>query len=592
MKRTGALLFLIFICVMAFSLTVFAERDVKNEERLAGELKTLGLFKGVSDTDFDLDRAPTRVEAVIMLIRVLGKESEVLNDTWLHPFTDVPAWADKYIGYAYSKGLTNGQSNTLFGTGNANAQMYTTFVLRALGYSDANGADFVWNNPFDLAKKVGILPDAVNVDEFWRADVVLISHSALISNIKDTTTPLYQKLISAGVFTSDLYEKTYNKSEQTKTILNAEEIYAKCSPAVFYIENYDKDGQIISSGSGFFINVNGCAVTNFHVIEGAYSAKIQISDTGDVYNVVGVLDYNKEEDWAIIQTDCEKNSSLTIGDASTVVGGAEVYAIGSPLGLQNTISQGIISNPARVDGNNTYIQITAPISSGSSGGALINKYGEVIGITSAVYLDGQNLNLALPITIIADYKNGDLAPLHSLIALKEFSPKRKAQSIYLLENFVLENYTSIHEDGEYIYTETFESDDDGETIFETYRIIYDPLSDFLAIYVSYDRQIEEFRYVFSIERDSNTSYCSYSYITDNKSENTRGDAMIYCAEYNLTSYKYMFDEYEGNDLVNDEYFAQSLHLKGLVFFEYIFFEYLSDSGFYDSVDLGYINILN
>lgn len=65
----------------------------------AAALKQLGLFKGVSETDFDLDRAPSRTEALIMLIRMLGKESEALSGSWRHPFTDVDSWADKYIGY-------------------------------------------------------------------------------------------------------------------------------------------------------------------------------------------------------------------------------------------------------------------------------------------------------------------------------------------------------------------------------------------------------------------------------------------------------------------------------------------------------------
>jgi hypothetical protein len=95
------------------------------------------------------------------------------------------------------------------------------------------------------------------------------------------------------------------------------------------------------------------------------------------------------------------------------VGGATVYAIGSPLGLQNTISAGIISNPARVDGDMTYIQMSAAISPGSSGGALLNKYGQVIGITSATYTSGQNLNLSIPLTYLEDMDISAYVPLHA-----------------------------------------------------------------------------------------------------------------------------------------------------------------------------------
>ena len=88
-----------------------------------------------------------------MLIRVLGKESEALNGSWEHPFNDVADWADKYVGYAYENGLTNGVSDTQFGTGTASSFTYLTFVLRALGYSDVNGADFTWDKPICARKK-------------------------------------------------------------------------------------------------------------------------------------------------------------------------------------------------------------------------------------------------------------------------------------------------------------------------------------------------------------------------------------------------------------------------------------------------------
>ena len=186
------------------------------------------------------------------------------------------------------------------------------------------------------------------------------------------------------------------------TELTAEQIYAACSPAVFYIEIYDEDYWCIKTGSGFFLTEGGVAVTNYHVISGASSAWITRSDTGKEFQVLGVYDYSVDEDWAILQIDGADFPILEVGDLDYDVGGATVYAIGSPLGLQNTISAGIISNPHRWDGGVNYIQMSAAISPGSSGGALLNKYGQVIGITSATYTEGQNLNLALPMTYLED----------------------------------------------------------------------------------------------------------------------------------------------------------------------------------------------
>lgn len=213
MKKVIAMLLCLILCISVVPVgALAASRDTTYEETLASDLKTLGLFQGVSDTDFALGRAPTRTEALIMLIRVLGKESEALNGTWNHPFTDVAAWADCYVGYAYETGLTKGVSDTQFGTGTANAAMYLTFVLRALGYSDQTGGDFTWDNPFSLAKQVGILPDCVQTSSFLRADVVLVSYAALPVRLKNSPQTLAQKLMADGVFTQAAFDACYDRS--------------------------------------------------------------------------------------------------------------------------------------------------------------------------------------------------------------------------------------------------------------------------------------------------------------------------------------------------------------------------------------------
>lgn len=195
------------VLTLALGLTMlmpaYAE-NIDEAETKATALKQLGLFKGVSETDFDLDRAPTRTEALIMLIRVLGKESEALNGSWSHPFTDVASWADKYIGYSYEKGLTKGVSATKFGTSNADSDMYLTFMLRALNYSDSAG-DFIWNTPDTLAKTVGILPYSVDTANFLREDVVLVSWAALEADLKGGVQRLAKKLMSDNIFTDDDY---------------------------------------------------------------------------------------------------------------------------------------------------------------------------------------------------------------------------------------------------------------------------------------------------------------------------------------------------------------------------------------------------
>lgn len=217
MKKTAkSILSLIIMLAMSLTLLMPAyAASIPEAETKAAALKQLGLFKGVSDTDFNLDRAPTRIEALIMLIRALGKESEALDGNWSHPFTDVDSWADKYVGYGYEKGLTKGVSVTEFGIGSADSDMYLTFMLRALGYSDTAG-DFTWNAPDTLAKAVGILPDGVNTASFLRADAVLVSWAALEADLKGGSQRLAKKLMAESVFTGDDYARAIKLVNEQK----------------------------------------------------------------------------------------------------------------------------------------------------------------------------------------------------------------------------------------------------------------------------------------------------------------------------------------------------------------------------------------
>lgn len=183
----------------------------------------------------------------------------------------------------------------------------------------------------------------------------------------------------------------------TKTKLDSMEISEKCAPAVFYIESYYVNGSPKSSGSGFFITPNGCALTNFHVIRDCCFFKITTAD-GKIHEDVSVLDYDMENDIALLKINgTTEFPYIPIGDSDLVRQGQQVYAIGSPLGLSDTMSQGIVSNPKRTLDDNEYIQISVPVNHGSSGGALIDEYGRAIGITAAAIDIASELNLAIPI---------------------------------------------------------------------------------------------------------------------------------------------------------------------------------------------------
>ena len=97
--------------------------------------------------------------------------------------------------------------------------MFLTFTLRALGYSDINGADFSWSDPFTLAAQVGILPEGVDQTNFWRADAVLVSAAALSAKLKDSADTLADKLISEGMFTRTAYEAAFSSAEPQRALL-------------------------------------------------------------------------------------------------------------------------------------------------------------------------------------------------------------------------------------------------------------------------------------------------------------------------------------------------------------------------------------
>lgn len=176
--------------------------------------------------------------------------------------------------------------------------------------------------------------------------------------------------------------------------LSATEI-AKLSNSVLTLYVYDKNHDLISTGSGFVVNDDKTIVTNYHVIDQGYFVEA-VSEADVHYNVSGATFFDETADIAVLQFETSTGlSPLAIADSSSAQVGDTVYAIGSPLGLKNTVSNGIIS-AIREEGNHSDIQITAPISSGSSGGVLLNIYGEALGITYASYSDGQNLNLVIP----------------------------------------------------------------------------------------------------------------------------------------------------------------------------------------------------
>ena len=180
-----------------------------------------------------------------------------------------------------------------------------------------------------------------------------------------------------------------------QTILPAEDIAEKALAATVYLEMQDKNGKTLGIGSGFFVKPNLIA-TNYHVIEGAAKGTAKLVGKYTRYKIEGVTATDKTNDLVLLKVTAYRIKPLPLGDSDTVRIGETVYVAGNPKGLEGTFSDGIISS-RRDRYTKERFQMTAPISPGSSGGPVLNRKGEVIGVSVAVHRDpdAQNLNFAI-----------------------------------------------------------------------------------------------------------------------------------------------------------------------------------------------------
>jgi S1-C subfamily serine protease len=201
--------------------------------------------------------------------------------------------------------------------------------------------------------------------------------------------------------------------------VNAENItikvYDKVSASVVLIKAYSKKHGD-SQGSGVLIDDGKTIVTNLHVVQNATRVNIEFPD-GRNFRAKGYLAVNVDKDLITIRLPKKMSrlNAIKIADLNSLRVGQKVVAIGSPQGLSNTVSEGIISAIRELNSSSKVIQTTAPLSPGSSGGGLFNESGRLVGITSFNHVDGQNLNFAYPAEEIKPLlKEGVLIPFYQL----------------------------------------------------------------------------------------------------------------------------------------------------------------------------------
>lgn len=213
--------------------------------------------------------------------------------------------------------------------------------------------------------------------------------------------------------------------------LSGEKIYELVS--VSTVEISAKGDEFTSTGTGFYIDTHGSIVTNYHVIEDCNEITV-ISYDDQEFTVNGIKGYDIELDIVVLSTDNNNSKPLPIRN-NDIKTGETVYSLGSSLGLTGTFSQGIISNCSRKIDNQEYIQTTAPISNGNSGGPLIDVFGNVIGITTAGFDEGQNLNLAIPISQL------DLIDTTHTLQIKDLLSNNPPTYDNVLENEIMNHGT-------------------------------------------------------------------------------------------------------------------------------------------------------
>ena len=400
--------FLAFLCALVLLIgAVPAAGALAGEsDRAADTLATLGLVQGTASGDYALNAPATRAQAAVLLVRLAGGEAAAKADPWFAGFRDLPAWAADSIDYAAHQGWVTGASVLDFKPNDTiTANAWCAFLLRMLGYSDKTG-DFTIDDAAAFAQRIGLVSTSYS-GLLTRGDLFQMARDALTFSYRDGSGTVISRLVDSGAVS----RAAANALGLLTPELTARQLADHHMAAVFRLDSYEKQeeidaGEPSANASGFFISADGLAVTNYHSIDGAIHATATLS-TGEVYDVESVIYYDAKIDIAVLRisrtSTARKTTSafayLELAGTEDIRAGDTVYTLGNPLGLGLAVSSGIISATARDVARYALpcVMNTADISQGSSGGALLNVYGQVIAVTSGAYTYGNNMYLAVPV---------------------------------------------------------------------------------------------------------------------------------------------------------------------------------------------------
>lgn len=359
-------------------------------------LSDRGIINGYSNGKFGPQDPIKRVQAVHMIIRELGiKTGDAPNPN----FKDVPPGSSGYDAIAKAKqlGIISGKSAGIFdpnGTltrGQMAIILVNAYKLKGTSYSSFKD-----------------VPATASIYPFVQS---LAAHN-ITTGYPDGTFRPNETMVRAhfAAFMSRFLNEDFKPFDMAKAPVRSTEEIAKNEQSVVVIELYDENDEIVSQGSGFIV-ANQLVATNFHVISGGTRA-VAITESGKEFELEGVVKYDDYLDLAILKP-AERIGfpSLPLASFSSAVKGEKAVAIGSPFGLKNTISEGIVSGKQIFEdemGSLKAIQTTAQITFGSSGGPLLNMKGYVLGLNSFGFED---INFAISSDYVneflKDYKKAD-----------------------------------------------------------------------------------------------------------------------------------------------------------------------------------------
>ncbi len=376
------------LCALVLLLgAVPSAAALEGESRQAAEtLAALHLIDSVPSGEA-LKQPATRLQATKLLVRLSGISAAALS-----------AGAQEYAVAQGWVAVTGGQ-NEAVPTGE-----FCASLLRQLGYEG-----FTDETSVLFARRVALT--AREYDEVLTlGDLYQLARDALTFPDRDGVT-VAGRLVEKGFCTQAAVQHLFPKELTARQVANRH-MAAVFKLDVYYTEKAYEDAKASNGGSGFFVSSDGLAVTNYHTIEGAVRAAATLV-TGEVFEVDRVLFCDPDNDLALLRisrtTKDQKTtvpffSYLEIAKDPDLRGGDKVYTIGVPLGVAQTISDGVISAANHRVEFSTYpcVLNTADISHGSSGGVLLNVYGHVVGVTTGAYSNGNNLYISVPLTPVLE----------------------------------------------------------------------------------------------------------------------------------------------------------------------------------------------